>query len=385
MSIETLIVEFCVTDFCNLGCKYCYVKRRKKFMDIAKINEYIKTIHRQVLKVGAKKYSINYFGGEPLLAFELIKEAYQIFKRDPLCEFQTMTTNGTLLTDEIYHWIKNHEIGFGWSFDGLNSCKSRPLLKNLDCNKPFKNTVDMLLPKAERLLQLANRSVHYVISPYNVKDIVQDYDYLKSLGVTTIGFSLCRDNVWTPESVLDFQKNIREIRILNENDFKAGNIVDVTIFAQMIVDFCLGLNGCTALESPCFAGCTGCAITPEGKVYPCQRFATNNVLEMKDWDYAKFRGTLKSSCYKDCETCDIRLFCKGAACLFEQIKNDFKQIHNFCQIKRIIVSETIEMIHNLKNCETFQFYLKQILNDISRRVCHFENIQTTKSKQISRK
>lgn len=375
MSIETLIVEFCVTDFCNLGCKYCYVKRRKKFMDIAKINEYIKTIHRQVLKVGAKKYSINYFGGEPLLAFEFIKESYQIFKRDPLCEFQTVSTNGTLLTDKIYQFFKNHDIGFSWSFDGLNSCKSRPLLKNLECNKDFENTVEMCKAKAPKLLDLSNHSVHYVISPYNVKDIVQDYDYLKSIGTKTIGFALCKDNIWTPEAVLEFQKNFHEIRILNENDFKSGNTINVSLLSNMIIDMHLAINNGVSNETPCFAGCTGCAITVDGKIYPCQRFATNNVLDMSDdWDYAAFRETIKNNCYQECKTCDIRLFCKGIACLFEQIKNDFHQINNLCQVQRIIVYEALELIHNLKDNEPFKEFLKHILRNIPRNICHFENI-----------
>lgn len=375
MSIETLIVEFCVTDFCNLGCKYCYVKRRKKFMDIAKINEYIKTIHRQVLLSKAHGYAINYFGGEPLLAFEFIKEAYQIFKRDPLCISQMMASNGTLLNDEIYHWMKNHSMGFSWSFDGESSAQTRPLLKNLAQNKGYSTVLEMCIENKDRLLEMSGKSVHYVISPHNVKNLVNDYEYLKKFGVTNIGFAICKDNVWTADDVLEFQKQIHNARILNENDFKSGLNVQIALLIQSIIDIRLALSMGKCGETPCFAGTSGCSISPGGEVYPCQRFATVHKMNMRNYSPEDVRNVLKENCYSECADCDIRLFCKGATCLFEQIKNGFKQVKNACELNRIVLFEALEMLHNLRDCETFTNELKKIFENPFKNICHIQQLK----------
>ena len=97
-----------VTKQCNLRCKYCaysgnYYNRehsssRMRFETARKaIDFYLKRSDK------FDKLSVAFYGGEPLLEFELIKKCVKYIlenKGDKKVTFP-MTTNGTLLTQEV--------------------------------------------------------------------------------------------------------------------------------------------------------------------------------------------------------------------------------------------------------------------------------------------
>lgn len=96
------------TKSCNLRCSYCYEKDSKgdgRLMDIevAKnvINHYMSTEDEFEMVL------IDFFGGEPLLAFSFVKEVCEWVKsRDWKKDYHfSIGTNGTLLTDEIKCWL----------------------------------------------------------------------------------------------------------------------------------------------------------------------------------------------------------------------------------------------------------------------------------------
>lgn len=122
-SIETLTLQ--VTQQCNLKCNYCpysgsYYNRQHndKHMsfDIAKkaIDFYIRhSFDLPVIQIG-------FYGGEPLIEFELIKEIVDYCKR--MCVGKEihyfMTTNGTLLTEEKIKFLMENNFILTISLDG---------------------------------------------------------------------------------------------------------------------------------------------------------------------------------------------------------------------------------------------------------------------------
>lgn len=114
-----------VTQQCNLRCEYCvysggYQNRthsqQSMDFDTAKrsIDFYIEH------SVDSEFISIGFYGGEPLIEFELIKKC--ILYAESLSEGKklifTMTTNGTLLKEEIVQFLEEHEVGIRISLDG---------------------------------------------------------------------------------------------------------------------------------------------------------------------------------------------------------------------------------------------------------------------------
>lgn len=70
--------------------------------------------------IDAKEIGIGFYGGEPLIEFELIKEivayAKEVFTGKPI--LFSMTTNGSLLNEEIIKFLKENGFNLMISLDG---------------------------------------------------------------------------------------------------------------------------------------------------------------------------------------------------------------------------------------------------------------------------
>ena len=124
-------ITFEVTQRCNLNCKYCgygdfYCKYDKRVgedlsFDYAKnIIDYIFRFKKDLYpqkKNGS--FNFSFYGGEPLLNIELIREIVNYSKATyPQVEFTySMTTNGTLI-QKYSEFIVNNDFKISVSLDG---------------------------------------------------------------------------------------------------------------------------------------------------------------------------------------------------------------------------------------------------------------------------
>lgn len=142
-----------VTQQCNMRCKYCaysgnYFNRTHATsrMDFETAKRAIDFYLERSDK--ADKLFLSFYGGEPLLEFELIKKcvAYILeHKGDKEVGF-TMTTNGTLLKGEILSFLVKHNFSLMISLDGDK--------ESHDINRRFKTgggTFDVVLDNLKEL------------------------------------------------------------------------------------------------------------------------------------------------------------------------------------------------------------------------------------------
>ena len=122
-NLRQLILQ--VTQNCNLRCKYCvysgsyvnrtHTKKRMSF-EIAKQAVDFYFAHNTNKDAGV----ISFYGGEPLLEMELIKKI--VVYSEKLYEGKelrfNMTSNATLLTDEIADFLYEHNFNLTISLDG---------------------------------------------------------------------------------------------------------------------------------------------------------------------------------------------------------------------------------------------------------------------------
>ena len=115
-----------VTQNCNLNCRYCLyaqnnkIDRSHQFYDmeweIAKKSIDYLFSHAQ----DANTIKISFYGGEPLLNYELIKKAVEyskaLFKYKAI-EY-TLTTNGSIMNDDIAEFLITNSITVYFSMDG---------------------------------------------------------------------------------------------------------------------------------------------------------------------------------------------------------------------------------------------------------------------------
>lgn len=303
-----------------------------------KIHSYLKTFKEE-------RYSVSYFGGEPLMNFDLIKYAYNIFSKDPRCENQTIISNGTLIDTEKYRWIKEHHLGFSWSFDGLNSDVSRPLLPILG-NNGAKNILKVFKRYKNELLDLSNNSAHVMIYPENVQDMCKNFEYLRNeWNLKHIGFTIVRDDVWTNESIEIFRQEFKKLRVLYTTILRSNIDISIGLFDNWLNNIYLGLKN-IKFTNMCFAGCNGLGISPDGEFYGCQRFASNNQFKLSEYDLNNIAKYANQENYSKCQTCNIRKFCREL-CKYSVIKNNNTPISSVCELYHIIVQETLELLHDL--------------------------------------
>lgn len=109
----TRICSLMVTHGCNLNCVYCFEKHkdiglRMMAFDTAKdilLKEF--DLFEKKQRGPEERFAIEFFGGEPLVNFKLIKQVYEWVKTLDLpfpLMFQT-TTNGTLFTPPVLEWF----------------------------------------------------------------------------------------------------------------------------------------------------------------------------------------------------------------------------------------------------------------------------------------
>lgn len=117
-----------VTEGCNFGCGYCFLKdmvcndhaiESMMTFEIAKkaIDLFKKTIEASGV---IEEPMIIFYGGEPLLNWEVIHQAL-IYAREQIPNISfTLNTNGSLITHEIAMVLKEMQVGVALSIDGKN-------------------------------------------------------------------------------------------------------------------------------------------------------------------------------------------------------------------------------------------------------------------------
>ncbi len=121
--VEGIILQ--VTQNCNLRCEYCAYsggyknrvhtnKRMSKETALQAIDFLID--HSK----DCSQINIGFYGGEPLLEFDLIKECvnYSIERIEGKIIHFSLTTNGTLLTEEVMDFFVKHKVLLTISLDG---------------------------------------------------------------------------------------------------------------------------------------------------------------------------------------------------------------------------------------------------------------------------
>lgn len=153
-NMKSIILQ--VTQNCNLRCEYCvysgsYINRvhNNKRMSVETAFRAIDFLAMHSLN--SREISIGFYGGEPLLEFELIKQvvkyAYKIFDGKVL--HFNMTTNATLLTHETIKFLYDNDFILTISLDGPSEIQN----KNRIFANSNKGTFNSIMKKLELIRQ----------------------------------------------------------------------------------------------------------------------------------------------------------------------------------------------------------------------------------------
>jgi radical SAM protein with 4Fe4S-binding SPASM domain len=222
---------------------------------------------------GHEKVSIEFFGGEPLLAFPLIKKVVEWFlSRSWRKEaFFGIQTNGTLLTSEMKEWLARYskKITVGCSFDGceeahnLNRCNSYDLVvKNIPFFKKY-------WP-----YQAAKVTINDITIPYTAKSII----HLENMELNFNG-GLVLEDIWGDGENKKKLLEIYEDQLAILVDFYADRphlYPPAPLFAHIPEYLGSPASEIEQLKKEsvrfCGAGYEMVTVDADGTHYPCHRF-----------------------------------------------------------------------------------------------------------------
>ncbi|MDD5067162.1 MAG: radical SAM protein [bacterium] len=186
------------THDCTLRCGYCRVKKFRAAMSTRVLYRAIDLLFR----FNRKKVQLQFFGGEPLLEFGLIKkgtayaekQAKRIGKQVDLI----LTTNGTLLDGEKRAFLKEHNFLVECSLDPE---KIRHHKKSNDVIRNFQALDRAGIP-------------HYFISVFAPRDVPFLYAHFKDLvdwGFKRIQLNYCLGTDWKTDEIRELFRQYRKV------------------------------------------------------------------------------------------------------------------------------------------------------------------------------
>lgn len=265
-----------IANDCNLNCIYCYGdggsygrERELMTMETAK-----KAINLMVEKSGdSKELTVVFFGGEPLINFEVVKGVWEYCKslEESIGKtfYFSMTTNGTILTDEIYHFIKDNHISVMISIDGGKDIqdKHRCYCDGRGSFEDVKKNIERF--KEARGGHLTARAT-VCSTDIRFKKIKED---LLALGFTNVITSIVDTSEDSPLFIGGpyTDRVLEQYEILAEDyveSFKQNKPALNNLFSESINR----LYFKRIKSRSCSAGSNSIAVGTNGNIYPCHRF-----------------------------------------------------------------------------------------------------------------
>lgn len=369
------------TEDCNLRCKYCvysdfykdkktYSNKKMTFEVAKKALDLIITYHNKKVIRGYKDIlKVNFYGGEPLLNFDVVKKVVEYLNEMGLSNVEYLiTTNGTVMTEEIIDFLARNKFLIAFSIDGneFNHDRNRVTLtghgthyKALDSLKIYKKRLDHY-GFYDQIINITCCFDDYtdmeklVLFFEEIRNEIQNLNviYNKVYDVDTEYYEYC-DKLYSNSSLdkntyVDSTKKIFN-KYYNNKENKIPNSVK-----SMFTSYYLLKNrkkGYINLihGNACIIG-DKLAISPEGNIYICekanQEIAIGDVnkgidINKIDYIYDKYYKIR----IENCLNCNISRLCD--ACFVHFIKNgDIIFNKEFCKKRKEAYSKALATLYS---------------------------------------
>ncbi|MEO0253273.1 MAG: radical SAM protein [candidate division WOR-3 bacterium] len=282
-----------ITENCNLRCKYCiysgvYWYERKYSNNFAKI-EIIKKGLEYFLNnsQNSSKIYISFYGGEPLLRKNVIKEVIEWVKNNFRINqnvFFIIDTNGTLINEKNIEMFIKNKIILQISLDGPKGIHDRYRV-----DKKGKGTFDKVLQNIKKIRKI-NKEYYenYVVfqatcaPPYNLLEINNFFEEeFFEKNTVNLNFVYPYDTSFfekykTKENLFEFTYNeLKRDYILRRVKNKEPSPIQKVLFERRIIDIHKELgrkeSALIPLNGTCVPGIRRTYMDIKGNLYCCER------------------------------------------------------------------------------------------------------------------
>jgi radical SAM additional 4Fe4S-binding domain len=387
-----------VSQECNLGCEYCIVNKGE-YGQKGKMSA--DTARRAVdymleRSEGEENLIVDFFGGEPLLNFPVVKKTAeyidQIRRKKNIQINMSITTNGTILNDEILDFFKQYHMAVIVSIDGPREIH--------DQWRKFRNgkgTHSVVTANIEMLV----RSLPNVITARTTltrqsPPLMEIGYYLEKMGFHDVQFSRVTEfpncNSCGNHTYSELALSEQELTDMGEDYCQAGLSEIQGRSGRMKYSFRTGMlmrhmryikQGCPRRYN-CGAGIGILGVGIQGDLYPCQYFIDMPVFKIGDvWKgidtdrLADFYNTFNNNRQK-CESCWVKNLC-GRGCFFGAVKDGCRFAEPDeaeCSIIRKYAEISLYLYTHIKRYQALDIHFKWNGGEKHERI---EKLQTNQS------
>ena len=309
---------------CNLRCKYCFADEGEYngHKGVMSVETAKKAIDYVVKRSGPRRnIEIDLFGGEPTMIMDKVKEIIAYARENEKAWKKnirfTMTTNATLLTDEMMDFMDKEMGNIILSLDGRKEVNDNVRIK-VDGSGSY----DDILPNIKKMIEKRDKSKHYYVRGTFTganTDFFEDVKAMVNEGFREIsiepvvleaGHMLELKEEHLPEIFENYDKLYEEM-VRRKKEGEQFNFYH----------FNIDLNGGPCVYkriSGCGAGFEYVAITPQGEVYPCHQFVGKEEFKLGSiyddtYDAELGKKFKKAHIYNKpkCRNCWARFYCSG--------------------------------------------------------------------------
>lgn len=363
--------QLVLTEKCNLRCTYCYMKKNPKDMTRAIFHKHYDMLPHMMKKYNKTTYTAALFGGEPLLNWDLIEYITPILNNDPKCKHIIIMSNCIELQDAHKRkFLEDNRIAISMSFDGLWNETNRPLPGG-------KSSLPIYMTEPLKSYFTGKGSCKVMVAPSSVPTMVKNFIwFVEEYGMPSPDFTLVRDDVWTKEDVQLFAIETEKLANVIIEYFNKGKNVMAGFFLLYILDLMFG-ESYGKRPHGCFAGCHGAGFMPDGKIYPCARFGSNEKFPIADsiektiystCDKMKISQFYNPATFTKCQECVLNKYC-NAGCSFQQLKPGGKEfesapVDSICELLKICYSQSMRITRELKDNKLFVEMIKNSIKNV---------------------
>ena len=329
-NMETLPIKSAclhVSHDCNMTCSYCFASHgsfcsEKNLMPLDIGKKAIDFIIKN--SMNRKNLEVEFFGGEPLLNFDIIKQIV-FYARKTEQQYNknfrfTISTNGTLLHSENIKFINEQMNVVVLSLDGRKEVndRMRTMLNN-------KSSYDLIIPKFQQLVNERKNKNYYIrgtITKYNI-DFYNDIIHMVDLGFDQISLEPVVTDSSNPYALSheDLPIIYEQYEKLAIELIRRKKNLDVKNKPFNFFHFSFNLKKGPCIKKRlkgCGSGNEYISITSNGDIYPCHQFVgmdewkMGNIID-NNLDIEKKTIFKNTSIYtkEDCINCWAKFYCAG--------------------------------------------------------------------------
>ncbi len=348
-----------VAGKCNLVCPYCFARGSKGFafksMSTAECMASIEFMLKN--NPDEQSYSVTFFGGEPFLEFDTMREVVTLVKQqssNKKISFSA-TTNGTIMTEAMAEFIKQHNIALLISIDGPQTITNalRPhqagrdtyadIMRSLEILRRYEISVELRATIAAGSVDLAEtaRFFERMATPYHFvfcfdsQHSTNEHSNWDAMALESLSVQL--------DSLFDFYFDLLQSKTY--------------IYGHWFLEHLHSISGRRLTRITCGSGVNMFSTTDGGRIFGCMNFASNPETSIGSVEYGvdealRLRYAARPTCHtRRCDSCTARYYC-GGGCLHERYTStksvEMPNEHQ-CSLRQLIFQKMLSYYQQIKN------------------------------------